>query len=171
MCIPNRAARETQGDSAKAKPSTNPGNTTQGCPLTSKKYPSKPTLDDLLKDPLVDAELKKAWQESNPNAPDVPKDQPGSTKKEQGGGIYWNKKTGELKIQRTPAGTRDGTSGAPASIGSDWEKVGEFHTHPNKASEGYTADPSPADRNYVKNTSKVPEIIETHEGRKTIPYP
>lgn len=149
-----------------------PSNSTvQKCPSTPKTYPNKPTLADLLSDPTVDSELKKAWRESNPNAPDVPKGQPGSTKMEQGGGIYWNKNTGELKIQRTSAGTRDGTSGAPASIGPDWEKVGEFHTHPNKGSEGYSADPSPADRNYVKNNSKVPEIIETHEGRKTIPYP
>jgi len=91
--------------------------------------------------------------------------------KQQGGGIYWNKTSGELKVVRTPPGNRNGISGAPASIGEDWEKVAEFHTHPNKAVDGYSADPSPADRNYVKTVSKVPEIIETHEGRKSIPYP
>ena len=108
---------------------------TAGCP-EKKKYKTKPTLDELLADPEVDAELKKAWKESNPDAPDVPQGTPGSLKQEQGGGIYWNKKTGELEIQRTPPGNRDGTSGAPASIGPDYEKVAEFHTHPNKASEG-----------------------------------
>ncbi|MEE4378435.1 MAG: hypothetical protein V2J55_13140 [Candidatus Competibacteraceae bacterium] len=171
MCIPGCNPREKQGEDAKAKSDQGKGNTTQPCPLTSKKYKTKPTLDDLLKDPLVDAELQKAWKESNPNAPEVKKGQPGSKKKEQGGGIFWNKTSGELTVVRTPAGTRDGTSGAPASIGGDWEKVGEFHTHPNTSAEGYSADPSPADRNYVKNGSKVPEIIETHEGRKSIPYP
>lgn len=141
------------------------------CPPPARTpYVTKPTLDELLKDPFVDAELKKAWTESNPNAPEVKQGDPGSTKHEQGGGIYWNKKTGELKTQRVAAGTRDGNAGAPAGSG-DWEKVAEFHTHPNTSGEGYTADPSPADRKYVKNTSKVPEIIETHDGRKTIPYP
>ena len=138
-------------------------------PCPPKTYKSKPTLDDLLKDPFVDGELKKAWKESNPNAPEAKKGDP-TTKREQGGGIYWNKKTGELKVERVPAGTRDGNSGAPAATG-DWEKVAEFHTHPNTKGEGYTADPSPADKDYVKNGSKVPEIIETHEGRKTVPYP
>ena len=138
--------------------------------LANKTYKTKPTLDDLLKDPFVDGELKRAWNESDPNGPEVKKGDPGSTKHEQGGGIYWNKKTGELKVERVPAGTRDGNSGAPPGSG-DWEKVSEFHTHPNTAAEGYSADPSPADKNYVKNVSHVPEIIETHDGRKTIPYP
>ena len=132
-------------------------------------YKTKPSLDDLLKDKFVDQELKKAWKESNPDAPEVKNGDPGSTKHEQGGGIYWNEKTSELKIERVPAGTRDGNSGAPPATG-DWEKVAEFHTHPNTAAEGYTAEPSPADRNYVKKVSKVPEIVETHDGRKTIPY-
>jgi hypothetical protein len=171
MCIPSCTPKASQGESAKSKPTQPKGTTTQPCPLASKNYKAKPTLDELLKDPLVDAELKKAWKQSNPNAPEVKKGNPGSKKKEQGGGIYWNKKSGDLKVVRTPAGTRDGTAGAPASVGDDWEKVAEFHTHPNTASEGYSADPSPADKNYVKKNSKVPEIIETHEGRKTIPYP
>ena len=156
----------------KSKP-TDPDCPTGNTSQCSKTYKTKPTLAEITSDPYVDAELKKAWSESNPNAPDVHKNDKTkkSKKKEQGGGVYWNKKTGKLKIVRTPPGDRDGTSGAPASIGGDYEKVAEFHTHPNKKSEGYSADPSPADRNYVKNTSKVPEIIETHEGRKTIPYP
>jgi hypothetical protein len=33
-------------------------------------------LDDLLKDPFVDNELKKAWNDSNPNAPDAKKATP-----------------------------------------------------------------------------------------------
>lgn len=147
------------------------GCTTAPCPAAASKiYKAKPTLDELVSDPLVDAEIKKAWKESNPDAPDVKSGKPGSTKKEQGGGIYWNRKTGALKVERVAAGTRDGNEGAPPGSG-DWEKVAEFHTHPNKASEGYSSDPSPADKNYVKNGSKVPEIIETHDGRKTVPYP
>src|SRR5712692_4002263 len=62
--------------------------------VTSAKYKTKPSVDDILKDPHVDSELKKAWKESNPNAPEIPAGQPGSTKKEQGGWIIWNKKSG-----------------------------------------------------------------------------
>ncbi len=139
-------------------------------PKPEKTYNTKPTLEDLLKDPKVTEAVDKAWDDSKPNAPDVPKGQPGSEKKEHGGGVYWNSKTGELKVESTGAGSRDGTNGAPAGTG-DWEKVAEFHTHPNTAAEGYSADPSASDKNYVKNTSNVPEIIKTHDGIKTVPYP
>jgi hypothetical protein len=106
-----------------SKPATSPSsgggaNPASGCvapcPL-AKTYNTKPTLDDLLKDPLVDNEPKKAWNDSNPNAPDAKKGDP-SSKKEQGGGIYWNKKTGQLKVERVAAGTRDGNAGAPLDL-------------------------------------------------------
>jgi hypothetical protein len=32
---------------------------------------AKPTLEQVLQGPFVDSELKKAWNESDPNAPDV----------------------------------------------------------------------------------------------------
>jgi hypothetical protein len=134
-------------------------------------YTSRPTLDDLLRDVDVDIALKQAWQASNPNAPHVSRGQPGSLKQEQGGFIYWNKSTGALEIERLPAGSRDGLSGMPSSDTPQRELVGSFHTHPNTEAEGYVADPSPTDRAFVRTISHVPEIIETHEGRKTIPYP
>lgn len=147
--------------------------TTEKC---SKKSTSKtkPTLGDLLNDPVVDAELKRAWNESNPNAPEVRQGNPGSTKKEQGGWIVWNKKTGALKVIRVPAGTRDGLGpivGTRPPDNDDQEVVGWFHTHPNKSSEGYGSSPSPGDVAWQNSEAKVPGIVETHDGRKTIPYP
>jgi hypothetical protein len=62
-------------------------------------------------------------------------------------------------------------SGTPSPDTPQRELVGSFHTHPNTQAEGYIADPSPSDRAFVRMTSHVPEIIETHEGRKTIAYP
>jgi len=62
-------------------------------------------------------------------------------------------------------------SGEFPSVSGDRELVGGFHTHPNTAAEGYAADPSLADRAFTRTVSQVPEIIETHEGRKTITYP
>lgn len=139
--------------------------------VSSNQYKTKPNLSDLLSDPKVDAELREAWYESNPHAAEVPSGQAGSKKKEQGGFIYWNKKSGHLEVERFPAGKRDGiTSIPPVRNTADRELVGAFHSHPNKSSEGYSSSPSPADRAFTKQ-SKVPHIIESHDGRKTIPYP
>src|SRR5438105_860587 len=70
-------------------------------------YQEKPILDELLGDTMVKAELRRAWYESNPHATEVPSDQPGSRKREQGGWIIWNEQTGRVAVLRVPAGTRD----------------------------------------------------------------
>jgi hypothetical protein len=143
-------------------------------PPASKVYKTSPTLNDLVTDPLVDYNLKKAFTDSNPNAPNVPAGTAGSLKKEQGGWIVWDKKTGSLEVTRVPAGTRDGLGpivGTRPADTADKQTVGWFHTHPNKSAEGYTSGPSPGDRAWQNSEAKVPGIIETHDGRKTIPYP
>ena len=140
----------------------------------SNSYATKPTLAQVISDPHVDAELKRAWNDSNPNVPDVKRGKPGSTKKEQGGWVVWNKKTGKLEVIRVGAGTRDGLGtivGTRPADTKDREVVAWFHTHPNKASEDYGSGPSPGDIGWQKQEAKVPGIIETHDGRKTIPYP
>ena len=136
--------------------------------------PQKPTLAQVMADPYVDSELKRAWSDSKPDAPNVRRGQPGSTKQEQGGWIIWNKSTGKLEIVRVGAGTRDGLGtivGTRPADNKDQEVVAWFHTHPNKASEGYGSGPSPGDIGWQNREAKVPGIIETHDGRKTIPYP
>jgi len=139
-----------------------------------RKYATPPTLADITSDPYVDAELKRAFEDSNPNAPDVPNGSPGSQKHEQGGWVVWNKNTGELEVVRVPPGDRDGLGtivGTRPADNADQQTVGWFHTHPNKASEGYGSGPSPGDTGFQNGEAKVPGIIETHDGQKTIPYP
>jgi hypothetical protein len=127
-----------------------------------------PTLDQALADSHVQAELQRAWNDSNPNAPEVPRGQPGSQKHEQIGWIVWNRDTGRFEVIRLPGGTRDSSNPNPRPPDNDHQTVvAWFHTHPNTDTEGYSADPSPADRN-VTNSVGVPGIIETHDGRKII---
>lgn len=141
-----------------------------GCSSGSK--PKKPSVSEIAANGTVQAALEKAWTESNPDAPNVMRGTAGSTKREQGGWILWNPKDGTYSIQRVPAGDRDGISpGAKPADTDTAVVVAAFHTHPNKREEGYSPEPSQADKDYVKNVQKVPEIIRTHEGIKTIPYP
>lgn len=140
----------------------------------SRVYTSAPTLADLTSDPFVDQELQRAFDESNPNAPDVPRGSPGSLKQEQGGWLVWNRTTGQVEVQRVPAGTRDGLGtivGTRPPDNASQQVVGWFHTHPNTSAEGYGHGPSAGDRGWQNAEAKVPGIIETHAGRQTIPYP
>jgi hypothetical protein len=119
-------------------------------------------------DAYVRAELRRAWFESLPHAPAVPKGHSGSQKREQGGFIYWASEAKRLRIERLPPGSRDELPGVPLAAQAGLLLVASFHTHPNTVAEGYAPDPSPADRYYAKHISKVPELIETHDGRKVI---
>lgn len=133
-------------------------------------YDRTPTLQQLLDDPFIQQQLDLAWSDSNPNAPDVPRGQPGSPKQEQGGWIVWNKVTGHLEVIRLPAGTRDGMPDGGLPPNNDQQQlVGSFHTHPNTAAEGYSSGPSPADIRWTNSYSHVPEIIPSHDGIYTIP--
>ena len=119
----------------------------------------------------MQAELRRAFEESNPNAPEVPSGQPGSQKQEQGGWIVLNRQTGQYEVLRWPPGTRDGANPTARPPDNDRQTVvAWFHTHPNTNAEGYLPDPSPADINYTNSVARVPGIIETHDGRRTIPY-
>jgi hypothetical protein len=124
-------------------------------------------------DATVTAELNRAWNESNPNAPEVPSGTPGSTKMEQGGWIIWDPTANTFTVQRVPAGTRDGLATIVGTKPADTANavvVAWFHTHPNTRAEGYGPDPSPGDLGFTQSAG-VPGIIKTHEGDKTIPYP
>ncbi|BBM03575.1 hypothetical protein GL2_36490 [Microbulbifer sp. GL-2] len=125
-------------------------------------------------DSTVISELNRAWVESNPNAPDVPRGTPGSPKKEQGGWVVQNVWTGKYTVIRVPAGTRDSLatiSGTRPGWSIVHKTVGWFHTHPNTVAEGYTHTPSPGDIGFTKNYAKVPGVIKTHNGDQFTPYP
>jgi RHS repeat-associated protein len=119
------------------------------------------------RDPKVAAALDKAWKESNPNAPNVPADKPGSRKTEQGGWAVKDSK-GYIII-RVPAGTRDSLPRIvdPRPKG---DVVFWFHTHPNTEAEGYKPNASSPDINFTR-AAQVPGLIKTHSGDIWIPYP
>jgi hypothetical protein len=146
VSAPSQAAARSSGCGGSESPPTDPGG-----------------LDRALADPGVQAELERAWNESNP-------DGPGDQKHEQGGWIVLNRETGEYEVIRWPAGSRDGIRPGPQPDGDKYTLVGWFHTHPNTEAEGYSPDPSPADINFTNDHARVPGVIETHDGRKNIPF-
>lgn len=90
------------------------------------------------------------------------------------GGLFGIIKTERVEIESVPGGTRNGLatiSGTRPEDTSDRQVVGWFHTHPNKNSEGYRTGPSIGDLRFTHVEARVPGIIETHDGRITIPYP
>ena len=93
---------------------------------------------------------------------------------EQGGWIIWNQWSGTFRVVRVPAGTRDSLPGITGTRPWEWggdTLIAWFHTHPNTADEGYSPDPSPGDVAFTNGYAKVPGVIETHDGRRIIPYP
>jgi hypothetical protein len=169
-------------------------------PKDRKKYlPGPPTLDEILADRCVEEARLRAWLASKPGAEEAlrpgtgrdPKNiclaQPGaSEKKEQGGWILWNPKTGHLTVKdfaddAKVVFTRDGISKLTRPADTDEQMlVAWFHTHPNtgintndigrQIGESYKPIASTADNN-VTNKLGVPGIISTHAGTIPIPYP
>ncbi len=126
-------------------------------------------------DPVIAAELNKAWIESNPEAPSVPYGTAGSLKVEQGGWVTEGWFSGNLDVVRVSPGTRDSL---PAIVRSRPSILclctvkGWFHTHPNTAVEGYLPFiASPADLNFTLNYARVPGVIKTPGPDVYIPYP
>jgi hypothetical protein len=127
----------------------------------SRTYSARPTVSELLGDPFVDAEIRQAWYESNPHAREVPTGQPGSNKREQGGWLVWNKRTGRLSVIRVPAGARDGLAiivGTRPADSAEQEVVAWFHTHPNTPNEGYSNEPGVSDLAFTHAEAKVPGL-------------
>lgn len=162
-----RCGEGAKGDPASpASPASTPAATqtaarASGC--GGSPAPDPEALDRALDDPHVQAELERAWNESNP-------DGPGDQKHEQGGWIVQNRETGEYEVIRWEEGNRDGISAGDRPDEDEYTVVAWFHTHPNTEEEGYTPDASPADIDLTNDYAQVPGVIETHDGRKIIPY-
>lgn len=135
---------------------------------------SPSTSPDFLNDKHVNNELDRAWQDSNPYSKDVQRGEPSSRKWETGGWIIQNRWTGKYSVTRANAGTRDSLP-AMSNSKPSWslltKPVGWFHTHPNKASEGYKIGPSTGDINFTKRYAEVPGVVVTHQGIIVIPFP
>ena len=71
---------------------------------------------------------------------------------------------------RVGAGTRDSL---PTIVGTRpaTNVIGWFHTHPNKASEGFASGPSPGDISFTTSTALCPGLVQSHDGFFIIPFP
>ena len=157
---------------ATAPPTTTPASVPRQAPAGT--YASPPTAAQIIADPEFSRQLQRAWTESLPNAPNVPRGSAGSSKREQGGWVLWRRDSHIIQIIRVPPGTRDGlgTIVGTRPPDSDVQRVvAWFHTHPNTAAEGYGTQASVGDTSWQNSEAKVPGIIMTHAGVVTIPYP
>ncbi|WP_282110060.1 RHS repeat domain-containing protein [Shewanella algicola] len=131
-------------------------------------------LFEFMNDKRVQSKLNKAWEESNPGAPEVNRGALGSKKKEQGGWIVKNKESGALDVIRVPSGTRDQIKGLVGSrpTSNGLEVLAWFHTHPNSETEGYPPRSlSGGDIGFHKQEAKVPGVIITDTGYYGFLYP
>lgn len=132
----------------------------------------EPASGTIIANTDVQREVERAWQESKPNAPEVPAGQPGSTKVEQGGWIIYNETTGAFRVVRVPQGTRDRLAlDSPPAVQPPECVVAWFHTHPNTAQEGYWGahDLSPEDERFfnrqrLRSGKRMPTILRGHGG-------
>src|SRR5688572_9412424 len=96
-----------------------------------------PTIDELVKNPVVLQALDDAWIDS------LPADS--QRRHEEGGWVFYDIATGATLVRRAAKGTMaviDLTS-PPIVAGS--VVVATFHTHPNPIAEGWNPGPSPDD--------------------------
>jgi hypothetical protein len=96
-----------------------------------------PTIADLLKEPVVQQALERAWNDSLPGD--------AIARHEEGGWIYMDSTTGILVVRRAPAGARATLDLAEPPIVPGASVVATFHTHPNPSAEGWQSGPSEAD--------------------------
>jgi RHS repeat-associated protein len=131
-------------------------------------------LFEFMNDKGVQTKLNKAWEESNPDAPEVARGIPGSKKKEQGGWIVKNKESGTLDVIRVPSGTRDQIKGLVGSrpTSNKLDVLAWFHTHPNSEAEGYAPRSlSGGDVGFHNREAKVPGVIINDAGYYGFLYP
>jgi hypothetical protein len=168
---PRQSAAPRQGGGAGGAAG---GGTPAGAATPAGTYATPPTVPQILADTVMAAQLQRAWNDSSPNAPDVPIGSPGSLKHEQGGWFLWRKDSHILQNIRVAPGTRDGLGtivGTRPPDSNIQQVMAWFHTHPNTSAEGYGSGPSAGDVNWQASEARVPGIIVTHSGMVTIPYP
>jgi hypothetical protein len=108
-----------------------------------------------LANPVVIQGMDDAWRDSQVNDP--------ANRHEEGGWIYLDLLTGEIRTRKAPAGTRSRLSLANPPLLTDHVIVGTFHTHPNPASEGWETGSSSQDDQAASYTG-VPWLIRAEDG-------
>jgi len=113
-----------------------------------------PSATELLQSDVVKDALEKAWVDS------LPEDT--ARRHEEGGWIYMNTATGEIRVVRANPGARAfvDLSQPPGIEGCT--VVGKFHTHPNPVSDGWQPGPSDADLRVDANHG-VPDLIRSED--------
>jgi hypothetical protein len=114
-----------------------------------------PTAAELEANPLVRAALDAAWSDS------LPTDR--SLRHEEGGWIYFNPLTGELRVIRAARGSRSAIDLRFPPELTDCFVVAKFHTHPNPTSEGWHPGPSESDT-MTDELHGVPDLIRADDG-------
>lgn len=114
-----------------------------------------PTALELLAQPLVQQALDGAWVNSCPLHPD--------NRHEEGGWIYLNPTTGEIRVERATSGSQAAIDLNNPPIPMGFLVVGKFHTHPNPAAEGWVTGPSQTDLN-TDAFHGVPDLIRAEDG-------
>jgi hypothetical protein len=114
-----------------------------------------PTAAELLGHPTVRQAIEEAWQDSLPQDTD--------RRHEEGGWIYLNVTTGEIRVRRAPAGLQAELSLENPPEVSGAVIAGVFHTHPNPTAEGWYGGPSDADR-LADERDGVPDLIRADDG-------
>jgi proteasome lid subunit RPN8/RPN11 len=114
-----------------------------------------PTATELCSDPVVQAGLESAWNDSKPLDPD--------RRHEEGGWIYMNLSNGQIAVRRAPAGQQSELNLDHPPHMAGHIVVGVFHTHPNPSAEGWQTGPSEADR-IADERDGVPDLIRADDG-------
>jgi hypothetical protein len=114
-----------------------------------------PTAAELAQTPGVQAELDRAWTDSQAND--------ANARHEEGGWIYLDTLSGKLLFRRAIRGQQSAIdlSGPPVIQGAF--VVGKFHTHPNPIAEGWDPGPSASDQNF-DHLHGVPDLIQAEDG-------
>lgn len=114
-----------------------------------------PSASELERHPVVVAALLAAWMDSDADSP--------ADRHEEGGWIYQDLTSGEIRIERASPGiqTAIDLTGLPRVNNS--VVVGKFHTHPNPTAEGWDPGPSRADQR-VDALHGVPDLIQADNG-------
>ncbi|MBI3451708.1 MAG: hypothetical protein HY057_02535 [Rhodospirillales bacterium] len=167
--MPGATPANTGGATTPGASSATPGGSTPASVPRDPQCPD-PNLDAIVADSDMSQEFDRAWTRSRPNAPDVPHNRPGSQKREWGGWVILNARTGKYRFDSRGPGSRDELDLAPIPNVTYPEcLMCWFHTHPNKRSEGYEPDASVTDvitynRLRFPDGRRVPMLIRSHEG-------
>jgi len=114
-----------------------------------------PTASELRDNPVVQAAIEEAWNDSRPHD--------SGSRHEEGGWIYMGLTHGEITVRRAAAGYQSEVNLANPPHVTGHVVVGVLHTHPNPSAEGWEPGPSEADR-YADERDGVPDLIRADNG-------